>query len=272
MTGDVHVVMTEAALARAGAAAAAAEHVRGVLWNDDPEGFAEAGDADIAAKVFAAQEDGATFGPGDSLFARGHFGDLQFIHAMACAEDEAPETTLAGMLAWCELMHGIAAGDTGGGTPLDEAPVAAVAERFAGGPPLTVAGLLRTDDPAALRARAAGSLLHVVQDSFASAHVERIELGGARRGPIVRFLWYGGQDPLLHARADAFPGPGGLDRLHTVGGALDGLDRSVTVLELLGAQAAWEPVEELLRGELFALSPDVRPAAAGAEFAVRSGR
>src|SRR5690242_13347248 len=127
MTGDVHVVMTEAALARAGASAHGTELIRGVLWNDDPEGFAEAGDGDIAAKVFASQAGGATFGPGDSLFARGHFGDLQFIHAMACVEDEPPETTLAGMLAWCRLMHGIATGGTTGDTPLDAAPVAAVA-------------------------------------------------------------------------------------------------------------------------------------------------
>src|SRR4051812_40671438 len=226
MTGDVHVVMTREALARAGALEDAPadgwEHVRGVLWNDDPEGFADGGDADIGAKVFGARAEGATFGPGDSLFARGHFGDLQFIHAMACDEGEPAETTLAGMLAWCELAHGIACGATRAAVALHEVPVAAIAERFAGGPPLTVGGLLRTDDAAALRARAVGSLLHVVQDSFASAHVERLELGQARRGPIVRFLWYGGQDPALHARADAFPGEPDLDQLHAVGGALDG--------------------------------------------------
>ncbi len=171
------------------------------------------------------------------------------------------------MLAWCELMHGIACGTIGGDVPLDEVAVSAIAERFAGAPAPTVAGLLRTDEQAALRARAAGSLLHVVQDSFASAHVERVELGGARRGPIVGFLWYGGQDPARHAQADAFPGEGGLEQLHTVGGALDGLDRSVAVLELLAASAGWEPLERLLRADVLALAADVRPATAGAAFA-----
>src|SRR4051794_6307235 len=174
MTGDVHVVMTREALVRAGALADApaggGEHVRGVLWNDDPEGFAESGDPDIGAKVFGARSEGATFGPGGALFGRGHFGDLQFIHAMACVQHEPAETTLAGMLAWCELMHGIACGATTGDVSLAEAPVAAIARLFAGDA-LTVGGLLRTDDDAALRARAAGSLLHVVQDSYASAHV-----------------------------------------------------------------------------------------------------
>ena len=74
MTGDVHVVMTREALARAGALEDAPadgwEHVRGVLWNDDPEGFADGGNADIGAKVFGARAEGATFGPGDSLFDR----------------------------------------------------------------------------------------------------------------------------------------------------------------------------------------------------------
>jgi hypothetical protein len=271
MTGDVHVVMTREALVRAGALAHAPddgwEHVRGALWNDDPEGFAESGDGDIAAKLFAAEADGATFGPGDSLFARGHFGDLQSIHAMACVEHEPADTTLRAMLAWCELMHGIACGTTTGEVPLDEVPVTAVAERFAGRPAPTVAGLLRTDEAAGLRARATGSLLHVVQDSFASAHVERVELGGARRGPIVGFLWYGGQDPALHAQADAFPGEDGLDNLHTVGGALDGLDHSVAVLELLADSAGWEALERLLRADVLPLAADVRPATAGAAFA-----
>src|SRR5207247_1832811 len=125
------------------------------------------------------------FGPGDSLFGRGHFGDLQFLHAMACVEHERPEVTLAGMLAWAELMHGVACGATAGDVPLAGAPVEAIAGRFARDPELTVSGLLQVRDEVSLRARAAGSLLHVVQDSFASAHVERVELGGARRGPVV---------------------------------------------------------------------------------------
>jgi hypothetical protein len=272
MNGDVHVLMTREALARAGALEAAPddgwEHVRGVLWNDDPEGYVERGEGgDVLARLFEAQAAGAVFGPGDSLFGRGHFGDLQFLHAMACVEHEPADVTLSGMLAWAELVHGVATGATAADVPLAQVPVPAMAERFAHGPDLTLSGLLQASDAAALRARATGSLLHVVQDSFASAHVERVELGAARRGPILRFLWYGGQDPVLHAAADAFPGESALDQLHTVGGALDGLDQSARVLELLASDAAWEPVERLLREEVFALAEGVQAAAPGAAFA-----
>src|SRR5690348_11706307 len=118
MNGDVHVLMTREALSRAGLRASAIddgwEHARGALWNDDPEGLVERGEGDVAAQLFQAQADGATFGPGDGLFGRGHFGDLQLWHAMACVEGEPPETTRDAMLAWIELMHGVARGTTPG--------------------------------------------------------------------------------------------------------------------------------------------------------------
>ena len=48
--------------------------------------------------------------------------------------------------------------------------------------------------------------------------------------------------------------------------ALDGLDQSVRILELMASTAAWEPLEGLLCKEVLAMTAGVEPATGGAAF------
>ncbi len=269
----VHETVTAETLKRAGMidksstfkSADAWEYTRGVVWNDDPTGllFNDQGangptnnysSAAMFLGNFGAAEmqaeGGRQFGQGDSMLARGHFGDMQFLHGMA-PDGERPELTKQKMMMWAELTTQIAEGKITGDAKLSELALknpqykallgsdpslkdTDVNKLFGIGKPnlpLPMSGGVEGGPGGAssgagggggsggghaayrpdLQKRALGSLLHMVQDSYTEGHVQREDLGLGRRGAIENFHAYGHQDHKLHGEADGVPeGAGGL--------------------------------------------------------------
>lgn len=140
----------------------------------------------------------------ESLLCRSHYGDLQFLHAMASSPEEPTTETQRKMLAWAEFLYDVAVGEDlqqnfcqywDSQRALEgKAEIAQVLAPTAGfpctksGPPWTVATLfsLRCKNPILdrvtctesfnlrrARLNALGALLHMVQDSFAQGHASR---------------------------------------------------------------------------------------------------
>jgi hypothetical protein len=207
---------------------------RGVRWNDDPLKLLDYGSrypafvgylmhAKRIAKARPAKID-ATY---NSLY-RSHFGDLQFLHAMARVEGEPAAETQARMLLWAEFTYQVWLGEIDLQTELSQVSVRGVPELFPG-KRWTVRRLfsMNCDTPTSgcrepgadytdelIRQTALGSLLHMIQDSYSAGHTERLGPTLEPRaeglvvdfGSIKRFHSYAKQDERLHKLSDARPG------------------------------------------------------------------
>ena len=119
-------------------------------------------------------------GRNGNLLVRSHFGDLQFLHAMAVADGEPPEQTRRAIMAWMEFTWRTSMGDAGfdARRTVARLPIDGFAERFRYNEGWRIQDLFALDNPGvrdadALGKLAFGSLVHVVEDSFAAGHVER---------------------------------------------------------------------------------------------------
>lgn len=170
----------------------------------------------------------------------GHYGRLQFWHAQEPMFVGAPPSdpdaaTLSLMLGWADVVHDLVTGVT----PLDE-PIAAeepslnhqLQAAWHGGTPLSARELFALDcrnrglrarscrrakvDDAGIRRLALGSLLHIVQDSYATGHVHRGAQGmntadrqrfypEVRCQPVRGFTDYSNQDSTQHGKGDTWP-------------------------------------------------------------------
>lgn len=211
----------------------------GVRWNDDPPfrlGQGQAAGTSCKAGTTVRFETqplcwvslfndasahaatGRSFGQGDALLYRSHFGDLQFIHAMAAEDGEQASITQRKILDWAEFTWRISLGEYSLDTVLKDVPIGAVRESFSrsdwrvqdlftlgagNGPRLAIKDV------------AFGSLLHVLQDSYSQSHVSRQEASGSGNrlcalgsvsvdspGRIRSFHSYKRQDHKLHGEAD----------------------------------------------------------------------
>lgn len=202
-----------------------------------------------------------------ALPLRSHFGDLQFIHSMASANGEDPAETRRKILNWAEFTWGVVSGDYELGTWLKDVKLPVI-EQFFGTSGWRVQELFTLGDPS-LRAHlgdvAFGSLLHMVEDSFAAGHVDRMEpasgekCGGSQHrapGPIQEFHSYTHQDSAKHADADS--------RTAFVNNRLtpDVVDVGRTLVALRDAKAGWAEVGPYLEC-VYRLAPTVRNATAG---------
>lgn len=150
-----------------------------------------------------------------SLLGRSHFGDLQFLHAMASRDGELAADTKRRIMMWAQFAWGIATGKYALATRLKDAQIDGMQQHF-GRTEWTVQDLLTLGNPP-LRPRikevAFGSLLHMVQDSFAKAHVDRGEpiqgqmcegvVQHAAPGKIRSFHAYNNQDSDKHGEYDS---------------------------------------------------------------------
>ncbi|MGH8103640.1 MAG: hypothetical protein ACREJQ_03865 [bacterium] len=212
--------------------------VAGVRWNDDPPFRLNPGQGrDLHCKVeetiriitqpwcwgglFRDAKRRAERGElmdaasGVSLLHRSHFGDLQFMHAMATKDGEPAETTRRKILMWAEFTWRTAMKEYGLATRLQDISIEGFNDHF-GRTEWRVQDLFTLGN-IALRQRmhevAFGSLLHMVQDSFARGHIDRAEpiLGETCPGPgkyakpgvIREFHAYGNQDTGKHADYDS---------------------------------------------------------------------
>jgi hypothetical protein len=143
-----------------------------------------------------------------NLLRRSHFGDMQFLHAMA-SPGEAPARTRERMLLWAAFTFGVANGTIATDAPIASLAVPLQAEVLRGLSDRTVHQFFETRaavSPETIRRTALGALLHMVQDSFSASHVQRGNetVGDAATpfGAIMLFHDYGCQSPDKHAEAD----------------------------------------------------------------------
>lgn len=198
---------------------------------------------------------------------RSHFGDLQFLHSMASADDEDPAETRSKILGWAEFTWGVVRSTYKLETWLKDVNVPVVQQYF-GGSGWRVQELFSLGDPS-LRPYvsdvAFGSLLHMVEDSFAAGHIERMEpadgaqcSGNSHRapGPIMEFHSYIHQDSSNHAKADT--------REAFINNRLtpDVVDVARALVGMRKNNADWSDVRAYLFC-VYDLAPGVRKASAG---------
>jgi hypothetical protein len=130
--------------------------------------------------------------------------------------------------------------------------------------PATVGELFGMVDGRLAPFRALGSLCHLIEDSFALGHVDRVALAGNRRGRIRRFFCYTTQDHAQHAAGDRWQGPGTPDqRIDALPGARDATECVSRLAGLYQRRAPWSEVKPWLADQVWALatSPTERPVA-----------
>lgn len=159
----------------------------------------------------AKRGDSLDLASGSIIMLRSHFGDLQFLHAMASGREESAGETQAKILMWAELTWRVARKEFLLGTTLADTGIPGIAQYFKSGE--TIQTLLTRGNPThrqRIHELAFGALLHTVEDSFSRSHVDRDEATGqfcgsgmpAQPGKIRQFLNYALQDSGRHAVED----------------------------------------------------------------------
>ena len=234
--------------------------VLGSEWNDDPDSLLRQNivraqqwnvlfkDAQLQAKC---KVDGTqpkcknvTVTDTPMMLYRSHFGDFQFIHAMASDQPETAADTKAKMMEWAEFTYTISISSNKLGKETIDGPavtsysdissklkrqgwtIGALFDPVPGGEwvgsynPLKFGSYKPSGKPraqvtysdpreaASIKHLALGSLLHMVQDSYSDAHAERV--GGCNplsreRKDIISFRNYVNQISDDHAHADVHP-------------------------------------------------------------------
>ncbi|MFY9314749.1 MAG: caspase family protein, partial [Burkholderiales bacterium] len=262
--------------------------LRGVIWNDDPEvdlwSRDDAKGPDTLGIVWAANflklKGKATANPptffrsGDPLLGRSHFGDLQFLHGMAEADNLKPADTQAKALLWLEFTYRVAQGKIAGSTPIARVPMPGIRALFARDPAIlkgTVADLFRHR---VVREFAAGSFLHLIQDSYAGGHVQRERrdrssdgLAYFGRGAVLRFHSYAGQDADLHKADDRLPPTLRLNAPLNRLGDDPVLHGAILLRMMFGADGKgavpWEQARKYLLDHVFVVSPAAQASGPG---------
>lgn len=209
----------------------------GVRWNDDPPfrlSLQQARGTGCKTRetvrfetqphcwvaLFKAAERGAAagqmYGPGDAMLYRSHFGDLQFLHAMAARDGEVASETKNRLMGWFEFAWRASLAEYVLDTRLRDVQNPTIQAAF-GKSEWRVLDLYTQGASGGLRKHVAdvafGSLLHVVEDSYAAGHVAREESSGTARcsagsisvpapGAILSFHAYNRQDHAAHGEAD----------------------------------------------------------------------
>ncbi len=268
----------------------AQDYARGTIWNDDPrmqlmqpDKFERdwGGNIDYghdfmnfeeeANKKLATGEKG--FGPGDNMLARTHFGDMQFLHGMATKDKEKASETQDKMLKWAQFSTMVAQGKLSGDTKFADLrkmkgmeDIAALFPDMKDQDVNSLFGVKEGSKEGAIKERAMGSLLHMVQDSYAGGHVERND-----KGEVVSFHSYTGQDHSKHGHSDSLgEGDTEEEKLEHTPGATQAIDQGADVLKMVmgdkehgGTQADWAEIEKKLKGDVFKLADPNAVAGAG---------
>ena len=228
---DVHERITRQAYEKAGVKLDE-DVIAGVRWNDNPPIIRMgplAGACDVgcwasmlrvdslALEILSRREQSIPT-------LRSHFGDMQFLHAMAARTGEKPEQTREKAMRWLEFSYRVARGEIGprvnvfslreAGSEMDAATRDWVSALFRA----PDKQLWRVQDvflPGVgdLKHVAFGSFLHLVQDSYSASHVRRLARRTQANGcpsydaadPIAEFHTYIGQDTERHALCDDAP-------------------------------------------------------------------
>ena len=206
--------------------------IAGVRWNDNPPfeltqtSMKECAGRTIALPNFsecwglifkdgkkrAQQGEVLDLKSGSVIMLRSHFGDLQFLHAMASTAQEKAGQTRDKLLMWAEFTWRAALGEYPGGMKIGETGVPALQDYFRSGE--TLQTLFTRGNPTHRKnigSVAFGSLLHMLHDSFTRSHTDRAESDGStcgaglpqRPGRVRQFLNYALQKSSKHAVEDS---------------------------------------------------------------------
>lgn len=245
------------------------QFIRGVMWADDPLGLLFDSEASVIAPSTGLQWywnfDPQYATDRANLEARSHYGDLQFFHGMASADNEAAAVTRTHVLEWARFLLDVGTARISGDTRLDSLPLTARLFETRSGADWTIKRLFgsRRASGAEVRQRAVGVLFHLIQDSHARGHVER----DPATSRIREFHSYSHQGHDEHGAADTW-GPGATleEHVRNTPGASLAVERCVEVLTRLENGQSTDEIMAWLDSDVFALAPDVRAAGPGAEF------
>jgi len=195
--------------------------------------------------------------------------DLQFFHGMADRNGEHPRTTRAKILRWAIFLVDLSISRISLDTKLKDQNftkkwfTAEIHQNF------TMRELFcyRSGSDIQIRQRAAGALLHLIQDSYAAGHVLR-QNGG--NGNIIQFHVYGSQDSGAHKAKDKWADGETLsDRVANTTGAAMSLSRSSTILTMINGYTRFNGyrgiIMDVLR-QIFTLDKNALPAGPGDDF------
>jgi hypothetical protein len=210
------------------------------------------------------------------ILIRSHFGDLQFLHAMASGDGEPANDTRSKVMSWMEFTWKVATLKINSDAVVVDTKVPGIREIFIGHgwnvQDLFAQGNPHIRKPKYMAEVAFGSLLHVVQDSFSAAHVRREKPVHGRKcsgtaadrlapGRIIQFYSYLNQDEKAHAKEDtreAFAAHWSDVRPSVV-------DVGRVLNEFFEKQLDWEAVQPYLAC-VFELSTNAQPSSAGDRF------
>lgn len=209
-----------------------------------------------------------------NVMTRSHFGDLQFLHAMASQEGIHPGATRAKVLDWLEFAWKVSSREINSDAFLRDLEIPTVKEHF-GCTEWRVVDLyiLGHQDKLGryLHQVAFGSVLHTVQDSFAGAHASREQRppGGmckdanyAQPRRVVEFHTYGAQDGSLHDEQDsreAMARPTVMDRWP------DAVEATRNLAQFYEERASWSDVQPYMQC-LFELADDLQDSSPGEPY------
>jgi hypothetical protein len=228
---DVHERIMRQAYEKAGAKLTD-DVIAGVRWNDNPPIIRMgplAGTCDVACWVSMLRVDNLALEilskrEQSIPTLRSHFGDMQFLHAMASRAGEKPADTREKALRWLEFSYRVSRGEIGprvnvfslreAGSEMDAATRDWVSSLFrAPDKQLWLVQDVFLPGVGDLKHVAFGTFLHVVQDSYSASHVRRLARRTQSNGcpsydasdPIAEFHTYVGQDTEKHALCDDSP-------------------------------------------------------------------
>lgn len=262
-------------------------YLKGIFWNDDPEkmlcpwcDYLSTGKWGVswAANFLNAKEEATRlenpvfFSNGDALLGRSHFGDMQFIHAMAVRDGIPAKVTLNKILMWAEFTYKVAIAEIAGDTRISDVPVKGFPELFSKNADIYNKDIISLFHSKNVERIALGSLLHLIQDSFSLSHVDREVLDNKQikfcRTRIKAFRSYARQDSAKHAKQDVWPA--NLDASSIDEMMCDPVSIGAKILQFYAEDdysgANWEKVREFLLNKVFSLKSQDALSGPGKEF------
>lgn len=204
-----------------------------------------------------------------NIMYRSHFGDLQFLHAMGSKDGETAGETRRRILLWAEFAWSVAIGTQDSKALLKDVKV----KGFAGFFPKSgqsISDLFTLGNSSLRRGidnMAFGSLLHLVEDSFAFGHVERMAPVAGKTcqgtsyphpGTIRSFRSYTNQDHKAHGTHDSRE-----SFQEALKASPNVVDVGKVLLDMYDRKAPWETVNAYLQC-VFDIEDEKAPASAGA--------
>jgi hypothetical protein len=269
------------------------EFFRGIIWNDDPSCLLFINDTNDNRHFglgFDWSKAYLGFSDDRSMTVRSHRGDLQFLHAMGRFDGDTAQDTCSRILQWMEVMYKLACGNQGicADDPLEKHFPNYFDSQSTPPQDASLRDLLIASTPSYQRvnvqARALGSCLHIISDSFSLGHTQRrlrnpqdlIDRDSERYiqfrpgvygdwGPILCFHNFDKQNFWRHHHYDTRrksedPIPKYIETFDDIVGARNAIEASMKLINLFADKVSWERVVyAFLKDEVFKLDKDVKP-------------